>query len=218
MSPRGRRDLPLYIKYEQLPHFCNHCGIVGHSVESCRVVKSRKGEEEKVVKPTVKPTKLKPAEGEWICKGKSSKVDLVQEKEGLHSHNGFPALDGLEDEGVGLEVQSVVSSSPSDAHDEQMLDVMTKGDKDQAPLVTVANPTEGSISAHSSKVDKLEKAVMGLSSNSGSLTLAHASKATAQKGKNCAMVIFFRDYNLQNKPSHNRVRTSSPYDNSYVIT
>lgn len=41
------------IKYEQLPPFCNHYGIVGHSLENCRMVKGRKveGDKSTVVKP-----------------------------------------------------------------------------------------------------------------------------------------------------------------------
>lgn len=31
------------IKYEQLPQFYNHCGIIGHSLTNCRAVKSNKG-------------------------------------------------------------------------------------------------------------------------------------------------------------------------------
>lgn len=35
------------LKYEQLPPFCNHCGIVGHSLDSCKSVKGRKVVEDK---------------------------------------------------------------------------------------------------------------------------------------------------------------------------
>lgn len=30
------------LKYEQLPYFCSHCGIIGHSLESCRSLHGRK--------------------------------------------------------------------------------------------------------------------------------------------------------------------------------
>lgn len=55
------------LKYEQLPTYCNHCGIVGHSIDNCRSVKGRQGEESmSVPKQGGKHQKEKPKVGEWV--------------------------------------------------------------------------------------------------------------------------------------------------------
>lgn len=58
----------LCLLYEQLPPFCNHCGIVGHSLDSCRSVKGRKGEKDinKMNKLSGKQLKNKQKEGDWV--------------------------------------------------------------------------------------------------------------------------------------------------------
>lgn len=43
------------LKYEQLPPFCNHCGIVGHSLDSCRAAPRRSEKVERVPKSPVIP-------------------------------------------------------------------------------------------------------------------------------------------------------------------
>lgn len=49
-----------------MPQFCNHCGFVGNSLESCSCVNGRNGGEEKGVRGSLRAPKSKPPEGEWI--------------------------------------------------------------------------------------------------------------------------------------------------------
>lgn len=101
------------LKYEQLPSFCNHCGFIGHSLDSCRASKGRKEEEERAPKIPTKPTKPNSNEGEWEVKGRKQVMDTVIEKNnGLISENGFVALEGLDEP----REQMNASSSPTPVH------------------------------------------------------------------------------------------------------
>lgn len=52
------------LKYEQLPLFCSHCGIVGYSLDVCQAVKGWKREGEQPARASAKIPKQKPTEGE----------------------------------------------------------------------------------------------------------------------------------------------------------
>lgn len=87
------------IKYEQLPYFCNHCGIIGHSIDSCRVVNNFKGEEERVQHKAPSKSHKRNVEGEWFRKGETQNEEppLVQNQD-VELANGFAVLDGLDKE------------------------------------------------------------------------------------------------------------------------
>lgn len=98
------------IKYEQLPPFCSHCGIVGHPLSSCRAAPIRPSTAEKKEKNVAATTRPPTAEslGLWVRKETVVTKGPVLEKEhgmagsGLITSNAFEALAGL-DEGANFE-------------------------------------------------------------------------------------------------------------------
>lgn len=53
------------LKYKQLPPFCSHCGIVGHTLETCRAVAGWSTKQDKPKAPKVHNA---PTPEAWIRK------------------------------------------------------------------------------------------------------------------------------------------------------
>lgn len=114
------------LKYEKLPHFCNHCAIIGHSIDNRRSVKGTKGKEErrKNTVKTLKQQKSKVSEGEWIQKGRNVFTNFVPE---IATKNGFEALADLDERGEDHPQQlSGHINSPAEAMDETMHNILHK--------------------------------------------------------------------------------------------
>lgn len=122
------------LKYEQLPHFCDHCGIIGHSLDTHRAVKDGKNENKHTEKVPTKHPKHKSAEREQVRKGVTNLTAQVNELEQeLASKNGFAILAEMEE---GLHKQVGQHTSPSNAYEEQMLDTQP-----EEPLLVVGSGT-----------------------------------------------------------------------------
>lgn len=208
------------LKYEQLPPFCNHCGIVGHSLENCRSVKVRLGETGKApTKGTDKPQKINMREGEWVRKGGRSLEEppleeppishlavnnqqdpiihvAINNQQGLASTNSFALLVDVDDR-EDLIAESGCKALP-DANVEHMVDNFqpsAQGEGDLTATGTLPVVDGGHVAA------------------SGSSSLrpdSHATVAKHRAGKSKVT----KDYNLRNKPL-----VSSPmHENNYTIS
>lgn len=65
------------LKYEQLPYFYSHCGIVRHSIENCRSINGRKGNED-LERGGTKNQKHR--EGVWTRLGGPAPVGIIGDK------------------------------------------------------------------------------------------------------------------------------------------
>lgn len=111
------------LKYEQLPLFCHNCGIVGHALDTCRVIAGQRTRDDKEAgKVPVALAKPKPRVdgGTWIPKDTIPNTKKVaSHMKAFENHNAFVALVGLEEGEVSKEKQ-LEDSMDSSANDEQI--------------------------------------------------------------------------------------------------
>lgn len=76
MFESARQVMFASLRYEQLPPFCSHCRIVGHNLDSCRVVPRKSTKMEKM--NNLVPAPNHPAQEVWVHKdGNGDKEELL---------------------------------------------------------------------------------------------------------------------------------------------
>lgn len=203
------------LKYEQLLPFCSHCGIVGHSLDGCISVKSRKGEDESLnAKPLGRQSRNKQKDEDWVPKAR----DQPQENDTptddvVLSKNEFQALADLKAEEIdqeGRQANQGANLSIPGVVEEDMI-----GKPPMEVNHSLLMEEEGQCGQGTgSRVEDV--AIISSGTSSSSLR----PSVSGRKGGKEKLPIT-KEYNLRNRPADSNGGSrlaSPPHDTSYVIT
>lgn len=184
------------LKYEQLPPFCNHCRIVGHSLGTCSAVAKQPETLEKGLHKQA--THFKPhVPSTWVRKeGTVVEPPVV-------SKNDFEALATLENE----EMATDNAKEEDTRHLETSL-----GEKERMDIL---GPSGALLDLKSRGMDSGSLPENAASDDNSSNTQMGVS--TSKKGHNGKKVIR-KEYSLRNKPVNGPTLHSPPHDTTFTIT
>lgn len=190
------------LKYEQLPLFCNHCAIVGHSLGTCHSFTDKRPPENKAThwqdRANTETWVKKDKPIEEGSKGLRWQDNVEMNKE-VTLHNGFDALEGLDgEENVAENIGGIENDSAEDQMDRGKVNTLEgigeqPQDNSVVPLAAQQSP--------------------GCSENRSEIG---ASVSRRQEARGKARVT--KEYNLRNKATSSSVGarlSSPPHDNTY---